>query len=336
MMKIKALFVLFLAVMIFTLNGESGSPGLEKNLSLPDIDSLINETYYFPSKAFSQKPVEYQPLERFDLIFSGHDININSREYDKIQNLSVLTPGRFTHVLAYIGKDKDGLAYAVEMNVAKNQDFKLGMDGLKVGGRFYLYCLGSDFDNESCPENSFVYGINSYDYVQAKRLKPALRQKLLKHEVQLLETMGTDLAQHYPFQIPLYISFKTLSDKVAYLVDDGRENGADCASYFVSLFEEVADVCLDEVRMDASTLSAYYLDNKMGKRALIPGQYNPVLKRTASLNNILGDLGYAILDNTPRQLSCSSAASVKGIPMPDLIFNSPSLEKIEVTTLSRR
>ncbi len=139
------------AVLIFAFNRGSGSPELEKNLMLPDINSLENETYYFPSKGFSHKPVEYQPLERFDLIFSGHDVNINSSNYDKIQNLSVLTPGRFTHVLAYIGKDKGGLAYAVEMNVDKNQDFKLGGVGLKVGGRCYVYCLGSDFDNKSGP-----------------------------------------------------------------------------------------------------------------------------------------------------------------------------------------
>ena len=139
MIKIKALFIIFIAILIFAFNSGSGSLDREKNLMVPDINILKNETYYFPSKSFSQRPVAYQPLERFDLIFSGHDVNVNSSKYDKIQNLSALTPGRYTHVLAYIGKDSDGLAYAVEMNVDKNQNFKLGMDGLKVGGRFYLY-----------------------------------------------------------------------------------------------------------------------------------------------------------------------------------------------------
>lgn len=302
---------------------------IESVTVLPNIYDLKNETYYFASKKLSNSVVKFQPLERFDLIFAGHDIDLDLNDYDKIQNLSALTPGRYTHVLAYIGKDNQGHAYAVEMNVDKKQDFKLSLSGLKVSGRFYLSCLGADFNHDTCPSNSYTYGLNSYDYMEAKRLKPVLRKQLMAYENQLIESMAVDLSKHYPFQIPLDINFKTISNKAAYLVDDGRKNGADCASYFVSLFEEVANICLEDTHINASTLSTYYQNNPIGKKALIPQEYNPVLKRTESLNNILGELGYTLFDNLPRQRSCSNSKTVKGIPMPNLIFNSPSLVSIK-------
>lgn len=331
----KTIFILLSAAIIFACSYGVEVPLVERSFSSPDIYSLRADTYYFPIQGVDQPSSWSQPLQRFDLIFVGHNVDLHAASYDKVQNLAALTPGKYTHVFAYIGKDENGLAYGVEMNVDKRQDFKLGTDGLKISGQFYLHCLGSDFNNNSCPDNSYLYGINSYDYMLAKRLRPELRKRLMQHESQLIETMATDLTQAYPFQIPVDINLKSIAQKTAYLIDDGRDNGADCTSYFVSLFEEVADVCLENVRIEASVLSDYFLNDQLGKRAVIPAKYNPVLNRTVSLNSALGEMGYTLKNNSPRQSACSHQRSVQGIPTPNALFSSPSLESVSLISGAR-
>ncbi len=326
----KTYLILLSAAIIFTCTYGVDMPFEEQSFSSPDIHSLSDDIYYFPVQSANQLSSWSQPLQRFDLIFVGHNVDLHATGYDKVQNLAALTPGKYTHVFAYIGKDENGLAYGVEMNVDKRQEFIMGADGLKISGQFYLHCLGRDFNKNSCPENSYLYGINSYDYVMAKRLRPELHERLMLHEDQLIETMAKDLAQAYPFQIPVDIGFKNITRKTAYLIDDGRDNGADCTSYFVSLFEEVADICLENVRVEASVLSNYFLNDQLGKRAVIPAKYNPVLNRTVSLSSALGEMGYTLKNNKPRQSACSHQSSVQGIPTPNALFSSPSLESVSL------
>ena len=331
----KTFFILLSSVIVFACTYGVDSPLEEHSFSSPDIHSLTDDTYYFPVPSVDQSSSWSQPLQRFDLIFVGHNVDLQATSYNKVQNLAALTPGKYTHVFAYIGKDKNGLAYGVEMNVDKRQEFRMGTDGLKISGQFYLHCLGSDFNNNSCPDNSYLYSINSYDYMMAKRLRPELRKRLMQHESQLIETMATDLAQAYPFQIPVDINLTSIAQKKAYLIDDGRDNGADCTSYFVSLFEEVADICLENVRVEASVLSDYFLNDQLGKRAVIPAKYNPVLNRTVSLNSALGEMGYTLKNNLPRQSACSQQRSVQGIPTPNALFSSPSLESVSLVSGAR-
>ncbi len=334
MKKLVSLFS-FIVIFVFATYNSNSYTSLnefkENNiLNSYAIEKLKNDIYYFPAKKFSSASVVYQPLEQFDLIFVGHDINISSENFDIFQNTSALVPGRYTHVLAYIGKDVNGFAYAVEMNADQNQTFSIDFDGLNIGGEFQLFCLGNDFGVNSCPNDTYSYGMKSYDYMWAKQLKPKLKKQLLMYKHQLIVTMKKDLIGKYPFQLPFDIDLGTPLRKIAPFIEDGHHNGADCVSYFVSLFEEVAKVCPDEIRIDASSLRSYYLNDPIGKQALLPAKYNPASDENIYVRELLGDLGYSFVDNNPRQTLCPDGKIVTGIPTPDLLFNSPSMVEIKL------
>ena len=171
--------------------------------------------------------------------------------------------------------------------------------------------------------------METYDYMWAKRLNPELKEQLMKHENKLITTIKEDLITAYPFQLPFHIGLETSLSKVIPLVDDGRQNGADCTAYFVSLFEEVAEVCLDEVRIDAEVLELYYLYDPIGQEAILPAEYNIFSTGDIYFSEIISELGYSFVDNMPRQTSCPDGRIVTGMPIPDLVFESPSMVEIE-------
>lgn len=328
----------FIVILVFATYNSSSHNGLnefkENNiLNSYAIEKLKNDIYYFPAKKFSNSNIVYQPLEQFDLIFVGHDINMSSNHFDTFQNTSAVVPGRYSHVLAYIGKDVNGFAYAVEMNADKNQTFSIDFNGLNIGGEFQLFCLGNDFSVNSCPNDTYSYGMKSYNYMWAKRLNPKLKQQLLMYKDQLIATMKEDLIRKYPFQLPFDLDLRTPLNKNLPLIEDGHQNGADCVSYFVSLFEEVAKVCFDEIRIDASSLRSYYLNDPIGRQALLPAKYNPTSDEDIYIKELLGDLGYSFVDNNPRQTLCPDGKIVTGVPTPNLLFNSPSI--VEINSLKK-
>ncbi len=321
-----------MAILAFAFYSFNGS---EKNTSLNSciIDKLKNDIYYFPAKKSSSGDVAYQPLERFDLIFVGHDIDTSSKLVDIFQNTSALVPGRYTHVLAYIGKDDNGLAYAIEMNADKNQTFSMDYNGLHIGGGLHIFCLGYDFSINTCPNDTYTYGMKSYDYMWAKSLNLKLKKQLLMHEEKLIATIKEDIIRKYPFQLPFDLDMSTPLSKEAPLIDDGHQNGADCVSYFVSLFEEVAKVCPVDVRIDASGLMAYYLHDPIGKQALLPAKYNFTSEKDMYIRELFGDLGFSFVDNKPRKTLCADAKTVTGVSTPDLLFNSQSM--VEIKTINK-
>ena len=326
----KILFLSFSTILLFSaykLNNYNKDK--HEILDLYKIEKLKNEVYYFPAKKNSNSRIKYQPLKRFDLIFVGHKIDLNSTKYDKFQNLAALIPGKYTHVLSYIGKDKHGFAYAIEMNANENQIATINFSSLNIEGKLYIYCLGRDFNNNSCPDDKYIYGIKSYDYMWAKRLKPKLRQQLMVYEDKIMNTIKNDLINSFPFQIPLDINTKTLSNKIIPLVDDGRENGADCVSYFISLFEEIANTCIVDTKIDAKALEQYYLNDIVGKKAVIPKRYNLIIEKTLKLNETIGILGYSLVNNIPRKSLCRDKIDTYGVSTPNLLFNSASMINIK-------
>lgn len=320
-------------VFIFLLNYKSynTAPSVtqEDIESLYLIDRLSSEPYYFPAK----KPggiVEYQTLERFDLIFVGYDSSLN----DKIEDAKALSqgiPGVYSHMLSYLGKDSDGFAYALEMNADKDKSLTISRKGLSVGGRLYVYCLGKDFNSKLCPEDRYIYGIESYDFMWAKRLKPELRSQILLKEDSILARIKQDLLESHPFQLPFQITLETPAIKTVSIINDGFENGSDCTSYYVSLFEAVAGVCLDEIHMRAKDLEFYYLNDSIGQQAVIPKRYNPFFEEDVSIKHLLGESGYSIVDNEPRKTQCLDRRTFQGLSTPELVFNSPSLVDIPIS-----
>ncbi len=160
-------------------------------------------------------------------------------------------------------------------------------------------------------------------------MKPELQEQLREHKNKLITTIKEDLISEYPFQLAFHIDLETPLTKVIPLVNDGRQNGADCTAYFISLFEEVANVCLDEIQIDADALESYYLYDPIGQEAKLPAQYNPFSLKDIYLSELLSELGFLLIDNMPRQTSCPDNRIVTGIPIPDLIFSSPSMVEIE-------
>jgi hypothetical protein len=239
-----------------------------------------------------------------------------------INNISHLIPGKYTHMLVYLGKDINGFAYALEMNGVENNSIKFDTDGLSINGHLYIYCLGSDFAKKVCPKDEYIYGIEMYDFMWAKRLKEELYDKLIVHEKELLDTIKKDLTLKYPAKLP--IKLKTINSKTIHLIDNTRVNGGDCTSYFTALFEEFAGVCMNNIRIHAKELESYYRYDIVGKTAKLPAKYNPLSDKNVYISNLL-DRGYSFIDNAPRQSLCSDRRILTGVPTPDLLFNSPSL-----------
>ena len=292
------------------------------------IEKLSNETYYFPALKPESNVYQYQPLKRFDLIFVGYDLNAN-HHVEGVKDLVLTIPGVYTHMLAYIGKDSEGFAYAVEMNADKDKSISLGVNGLNVGGQLYVFCLGSDYGFKDCPQDKYIYGIESYDFMWAKRLKPSLRAQLMQAESQLMQAVKEDLQNAHPFQLQFHLGVETSVSKQVPIVDDGRANGSDCSTYFTALFEEVAAVCLDDIRMSAKDWASYYLNHPLGQQAMIPQQYNPFGNQSMHIMDMLSTSGFSAVDNLPRQANCKDGRQVQGLTTPDLVFNSPSLIDVE-------
>ena len=175
-------------------------------------------------------------------------------------------------------------------------------------------------------------GLKQYDYYWAKRLKSKLKRQLFLHKDKIFATIKKDLASKYPFQIPLYIDLMTPIRKTIHFIDDGHKNGSDCISYFISLFEEVAGICFDDIRIDASTLMSYYLTDPLGQFALVPVKYNPTFEKDIPVKEFLRDLQFSLVDNEPRRTLCDDEKMVTGVSTPDLFFNSSSM--IDIRPLS--
>ncbi len=327
--------ILYSLIIVLYLGGCGLDETSERQVTQDDIihdfaiERLQDDIYYFPSKNTDDNTTHYQPLRRFDIIFTGHDIDDASGAANT-STLARAIPGKYTHLFSYIGKDSEGFAYAVEMNTDENQSHTVGLDGLKVGGQLYVYCIGSDFGLKACPKEEYHYGLETYDYMWAKSVKSELKEQLRSHEEQLMATIKDDLQRAYPFRLPFELGLEVFITKTIKIADDSDQQGADCTSYFTSLFEEVAGVCLEDIRLDASSLESYYLYDPLGQDAIIPEKYN-IFTQEGDLPfaELLSDLGYSRQDNQPRQTSCQDAQIVMGIPTPDRLFASPSLIDIE-------
>ncbi|WP_299872589.1 hypothetical protein [uncultured Cocleimonas sp.] len=330
-MKKLVLFLLILLSLVGCGSGSTSNPVTRDNVTQEDvvdryaIDYLSNKSYIFSAINPDTRELSYQSLERFDLIFVGYDLYNSSSTNDYTDILARAIPGIYTHMLMYIGKDSDGFAYAVEINSTENQSYTLGLDGLNIDGNLFVYCLGADFAQQECPEDRYIHGLEKYDYMWAKQLVPDLKKSLFENEAELISTIKQHLINEFPSQIPFHIGPETKITKVIPLVDDGLKNGADCTAYIVSLFEEVAEVCLDDVRINAAEGTAYYLDDPIGQETIIPEEYNIFSEGDLYFSEVLTTYGYSFVDNFPRKTSCPDSREVVGIPLPDLVFNSPSL-----------
>ena len=142
-----------------------------------EIEYLVDDTYYFPAHNTSGASLKYQPLKRFDLIFVGHDIQNQENTGNMTSVISSAIPGYYTHVPSYIGKDSDGFAYAVDMNADENMSYTLDFNGLKVGGKIYVYCIGNEYTEDTSSNDEYIYGIATNDRFVANARDEMIRMK---------------------------------------------------------------------------------------------------------------------------------------------------------------
>ncbi len=335
-MKKLALLILIFVSLTGCGSGSISNPLTKENVTQEDIvdgyaiDYLSNTPFIFTAIDPDSRAMSYQSLERFDLIFVGYDLYNSSSTNVYTDIIARAIPGTYTHMLMYIGKDSEGFAYAVEINALENQSYTLALDGLRGNGKLFVYCLGSDFAQQECPEDRYRHGLEKYDHMWAKQLAPDLKESLIEHEVILMSTIKQDLINEFPAQIPFHVGLETTLTKVIPIINDGRKNGADCTAYITSLFEEVAQVCLDDIRINTSEGTAYYLEDPIGQELIIPEEYNIFGEGDLYFSEVLTTYGYSFVDNIPRKTSCPDGREVVGIPIPDLVFNSPSLIDVPI------
>lgn len=314
---------LLLISLLLGCNSDKGIDPLELQKRIVyghEVELLYDETWYFPAKRPGDTASTVLPLNRFDLIFGGYDTRTRSdTTYERI------IPGDYSHMLTYLGKDANGFAYGIEMNTDEDRTYSMGLNGLQVKGQLYLYCLGSDFNEKPCPADLYFFGIERYDFLSAKTLIPDLKTTLMAHESELLATIKQDLDMGFPFQLPFKVTLETAFTREIHLLEDGRRHGTDCVDYIVSLFEEKAGVCMDDIRISADEITSYFLNDPEGKTVLLPAEYNPFSQDDRLISDMLTEDGYSIVDNPPRQATCPEGRVVSGIAIPSQVYNSSSL-----------
>lgn len=304
---------LLLSIAIITsshaLTPQKITPVLEKI----DLYQLKDETYYFPANYSPDDKIVFLPLQRWDLIFTGDHINRIDDTMD-LENLNHIIPGPFNHVMVYMGKDANGLAYAIELNVSS----------LEEGGGLSLICLGSDFGLLRHPGTRYIHDKSMMTRRWAMRLIDTAYEQLRIHEDLLFSKLHNDLVMSFPYQFEIEHS-GNLWDRYIYLVDDGFEGGTSCSGYWMTLFEEYADLCIKNVRMSAQEMVEYALNSPEGSLAYVPPEMNPF--PFPILFSQLLTMGFEIVPDEPHVYSCDGTEE-NGIVLPYLIMQSDQLREI--------
>ncbi len=315
-------------ILLFLLFLNTNAVGEEHSIR---VENLKDELFYFPAKKSVNSKIIYQPLERFDLIFVGY--TVYNGTYSLKQNVSRVIPGYYIHVLMYVGKDSDGFAYAIEMHVDHQKSFAISSVQMQIDGSLQLLCLGNDYHQDNCSNMYSSNSIKNYDYMWAKRLRVQYKKQLISHMSEVLQSIDNDLQRHYPFKLSLHLPSVSDADKVIYLKENRHKDGADCVSYFISLLQESADLCFSDIRINAEELQDYYRNDLIGREAILPQKYNFYFHEKLYLKELFEKRGYSFKDETSEPVLYCDGKKLIGIATPDRLFNSSSLEEIDIVIL---
>jgi len=321
----KIFITIFLSLLVLIGCGSS-----EREVSLSDqilkeykLELLRDDIYYFPSKQ-EEGSIVYQSLKKWDLIFASKNLSDeNSADFDYDR----LIPGKFTHVLMYMGKDDEGMAYAVEMALDDNSSLRIELQGIKIDGRIYLHALGWDYHILQKDELAQGYDYSKYAYYEAKSLKPNIMSILKENEAQLIESIKEDLSDSFIYQSPIFFNFDIAETKEVFISDDGFTNGSHCAEYITLLFEKVANVCLEDIYISAEEIEDYFIYDPIGSLAKLPAKYNFLSEGELYFYELFSQ-GFEIKYVQPRESICNLNQDYHGMVTPDRLFNSASLESI--------
>jgi len=287
--------------------------------AIPDIrlSGLADEIYLFPAQLDADL-VTPLPLRRWDIIFLG-DSGEDPSAADGQSMTDIVIPGRFSHILVYMGRDTEGVPYALEhTNSFEREIVNLRLVRLP---EFSRAVPGS----EAMMLPLLSKELWSYRLRWAKRLVASELSKLLSSEQALLEKLEQDWRSGVDYQLE-YSWSGDFTDRAVYLVDDGMANGASCTDYWLANLETVSNVCIHGSRMDAQELTDFYRLDPDAANAQLPESLNP-FPFDISAAYLIDELGFYLVDPAPHIFSCDGSKET-GVPVPDRLFNSPQLEEI--------
>ena len=295
------------------------------------VDTLADEPYLFPANDETDEPTVYLPLRKWDLVFVGSVADgADVPEFRVVT--SRLIPGKFDHILVYMGKDAEGFAYMAELNV---NDIHLDDNGEAViDGGLWLLCVGTDRGEQVHGSGAPVLDRNYYAVRWAKTFREDVRAAILAHDQELTARVQQDMRDSFPYQlefdarlaIELIEGGFTLEAQLV-LVDDGLENGAGCSDYWINLFEEYAGVCLKGARMTADEILAYYRTDPEGQAAFIPADLNPLGDEPLAMSDAL-DMGIDLTNDAPHRFVCDGTEE-SGLVVPIRVIESDLLTDIQ-------
>jgi Zinc dependent phospholipase C len=275
-----------------------------------NLNEINNEIYLFPALDKNSGNIITLPLQRWDIIFMGE---LNESDYN------VLIPGDYDHIQIYLGRNKYGIAYAVEMtysNESKIVDFRL----VRLP-EFYTTIAESD----NLALSIVTKPLWQYKNRWAKRLIPAELNKILNNEKLLLHSIESDWLNNFNYQLE-YDWSGDLSDKNIYLIDDGKLNGTSCTDYWLTLFENISGVCIHNARINAKELESYYLNDPLVSQSSIPDALNP-FPFSVTAKDLLNLFNFKLIDPPAHIFSCNGEIEI-GVPIPSRLINSPQLQNI--------
>lgn len=296
-----------------SLTTQSNTASIRVQISpVPEVSlhKLNDEVYLFPARWPGSEQIITLPIKRWDFLFTGNNESSTDR----------LIPGNFNHIMIYLGRDNQGTPYAMEMT----QSFINTVTNLRLVRLPEFYT--PDPDSESMSLSILDKDLWHYKFRWAKRLVKSELQKVLANEDSLLNQIESDWINQLPYQLE-YDWSGDFSDKAVHLVDDGLDNGAGCTDYWLTILEQISEVCIKGSRMNAEEIVNYYLSDPEAAEVIIPESLNP-FSFDISAPLLLNNLGFYVTDPLPHQFSCDGSTET-GLPIPSRLINSPQLEAIK-------
>jgi hypothetical protein len=284
---------------------------------------LGNEGYLLAAWRPDREGISMLPLRRWDFLFLGNQKDDPKTPEDESAT-DGLIPGVFNHMLVYMGRDRWGTAYGVEMTT-----------NLSFEGPFLRIVKLPEFERSASGSENVrltvvTKDMDRYGARWALRLSAEKRATLESVGQSILEQIETDIQNGLPYQLE-YKWSGDMKDKQIFLVDDGREGGATCVDYWLSTLEIYAGICIHGSRITAAELEDYFLHDPEGSKAKVPDALNPFPFSITVKTLLL--LGFHPVDPSPHVFSCDGSEET-GLPIPDrLVERSPDLIAINAENI---
>lgn len=289
-----------------------------------NLSELNNEMYLFPASQPDDNKIITLPLQRWDIIFLGGLIDDPSTPDYNEAEYNAFIPGDYGHILIYLGRNKYGVPYAVEMT----HSFEFELVDLRLVRLPEFYSANSGSANMALPV--VTKPLWQYKKRWAMRMIPSELEKIVQNETVLLNKIETDLLNNFHYQLLADWS-GDFNDKAIYLVDDELLNGANCTDYWLAVFENIGGVCIQDARINASDLTAYYLNDPVASQTPLPDSLNP-FGFNITVNELINTFNFELLNPPAHTFSCSTASEnidpETGVAIPGRLINSPQLEQI--------